>query len=48
MEESNNSKKRLEVRKSTMPYGGLETLTDEEILENIRKFPYVMSRLRDC
>jgi addiction module RelB/DinJ family antitoxin len=30
------------------PYGGLEDLTDEQIEKNIRDYPYVMGKLKDC
>lgn len=30
------------------PFGGLESITDEEIEKNIRDYPYVMGRLKDC
>ena len=30
------------------PYGGLEGLTDEQIEKNIRDYPYVMGKLKDC
>ncbi len=28
--------------------GGLEDLTDEQIEKNIRDYPYVMGRLKEC
>ena len=31
-----------------LPYGGLEELTDEQIEKNIKDFPYVMGKLKDC
>lgn len=34
--------------KEVSPYGGLEDLTDEEIEKNIRDYPYVMGKLKDC
>lgn len=29
-------------------YGGLEDLTDEQIEKNIRDYPYVMGKLKEC
>ena len=29
-------------------FGGLLDLTDEQIEKNIRDFPYVMGKLKDC
>lgn len=31
-----------------LPYGGLESITEEEIEKNIRDYPYVMNKLKDC
>ncbi len=31
------------------PYlGGLEDVTEEEIIKNIRDYPFVMGKLKDC
>lgn len=30
------------------PFGGLEFITDEEIMKNINDYPYVMGKLKDC
>lgn len=40
--------KRKPNPEGTTPYGGLENLTDEEIEKNIRDYPYVMGKLKDC
>ena len=34
--------------KDVPPFGGLESITDEEIMKNIRDYPYVMGKLKDC
>ncbi len=34
--------------KDVPPFGGLEFITEEEIEENIRNYPYVMGKLKDC
>lgn len=34
--------------KDVPPFGGLESITEEEILKNIRDYPYVMGKLKDC
>jgi hypothetical protein len=34
--------------KEISSYGGLEDLTDEQIEKNIRDYPYVMGRLKEC
>ena len=34
--------------KAVPPFGGLEFITDEEIDKNIRDYPYVMGKLKDC
>ena len=36
------------VPKEFSPYGGLEDLIDEQIEKNIRDYPYVMGKLKDC
>lgn len=40
--------KKKSVPKEISPYGGLEDLTDEEIEKNIKDYPYVMGKLKDC
>lgn len=40
--------KRKPNPEGTSPYGGLENLTDEQIEKNIRDYPYVMGKLKDC
>ena len=47
MPEKTEIEDREEKRKNS-PYGGLEDLTEEEILENIKRYPYVMNKLKDC
>ena len=47
-DKDNDTKKRATVEPSKYPYGGLEVLTEEEILQTISEFPYVMSKLKDC
>lgn len=34
--------------KAVPPFGGLESITDEEIDRNIEDYPYVMGKLKDC
>ena len=34
--------------KEISPYGGLEDATEEEIRKNIKDYPYVMGKLKDC
>ena len=34
--------------KAIPPFGGLEFITDEEIDKNIRDYPYVVGKLKDC
>lgn len=41
-------KKSEEEQKEISPFGGLEDLTIEEIDKNIRDYPYVLSKLKDC
>ncbi len=36
------------VPKETPYFGGLEDLTEEEIIKNIRDYPFVMGKLKDC
>ncbi len=33
--------------KAVPPFGGLESITDEEIDKNIEDYPYVMGKLKD-
>ena len=40
--------KRKSITKEVSPYGGLESLTDEQIEKNIKDYPYVMGKLKDC
>lgn len=40
--------KKNEKTKKVPTYGGLEFLTDEQIEKNIKKYPYVMGKLKDC
>ena len=40
--------KKTEEQKEISPFGGLEDLTIEEIDKNIRDYPYVLSKLKDC
>ncbi len=37
-----------QVQNDVLPFGGIESITEEEILENIRDYPYVMGKLKDC
>lgn len=41
----NASKKESE---QVPPFGGLDELTDEEIDQNIRDYPYVLGKLKKC
>ncbi len=34
--------------KAVPPFGGLESITDEEIDKNIEDYPYVMGKLKNC
>ena len=40
--------KKTDEQKEISPFGGLEDLTIEEIDKNIRDYPYVLSKLKDC
>lgn len=44
---SNDSVKMPDPR-DVPPFGGLEHITDEEIMRNIRDYPVVMGLLKDC
>lgn len=34
--------------KEVPTFGGLEYATEEDILKNIRDYPFVMGKLKDC
>ena len=36
------------VSKDAPYFGGLEDVTEEEIIKNIRDYPFVMGKLKDC
>ncbi len=38
----------MPVREEASPFGGLESITEEEIRESIRDYPYVMGMLKSC
>lgn len=48
MKKTKQRKKQTYDGSAVSPWGGLEDLTQEEIDENIRKYPYVLGKLKDC